>query len=70
MVLLMLALTKYALLASTEFSWLELKDFIGLAFIILFMLLPLSYFMYKLWISKSKKDISKLSSLMKIIMFF
>ena len=36
MVLLMLVLTKYALLASTEFSWLELKDFIGLAFIILF----------------------------------
>lgn len=36
----------------------------------IFILLPLLYFMYKLWFSESKKDFSKLSSLMKVIMFF
>jgi 4-hydroxybenzoate polyprenyltransferase len=46
------------------------NDVLFLSYGIVFMLLPLSYFMYKLWITKSKKEISKLSSLMKIIMFF
>jgi 4-hydroxybenzoate polyprenyltransferase len=33
-----------------------------------FILLPLLYFMYKLWISETKKDFSRLSNLIKIIM--
>ncbi|WP_189663028.1 geranylgeranylglycerol-phosphate geranylgeranyltransferase [Polaribacter sp. IC073] len=36
----------------------------------IFMLLPLLYFMHSLWLAESKKDFSKLSSLMKIIMLF
>ena len=41
-----------------------------LAYGIILILLPLLYFMYKLWFSESKKDFSKLSDLMKIIMLF
>ena len=37
---------------------------------IVFILLPLLYFMYKLWFAETKEDFSKLSSLMKIIMLF
>ena len=37
---------------------------------IIFILLPLLYFLYKLWFSKSKKDFSTLSNLMKVIMLF
>jgi 4-hydroxybenzoate polyprenyltransferase len=36
---------------------------------IFFLLLPLCYFLYYLWIAKNKKDFSKLSSLLKVIMF-
>ncbi len=35
-----------------------------------FLLLPLFYFMYKLWFAKSKKDFTLLSNLLKIILFF
>jgi 4-hydroxybenzoate polyprenyltransferase len=35
-----------------------------------FILLPLLYFLYKLWISKTKKDYHFLSNLMKVIMLF
>lgn len=37
---------------------------------LLFLVLPLLYFMYLLWKANSKKDYSKLSTLMKLIMFF
>lgn len=37
---------------------------------IVFVLLPLLFFMYKLWNAESKKEYSKLSQLMKMIMFF
>ncbi|MEE9407525.1 MAG: geranylgeranylglycerol-phosphate geranylgeranyltransferase [Polaribacter sp.] len=37
---------------------------------VIFILLPLGYFMYKLLSAEKKKDFSKLSSLMKIIMLF
>ena len=37
---------------------------------IIFILFPLVYFMYKLWFSEHKKDFSKLSSVIKIIMLF
>lgn len=36
----------------------------------IFIILPLLYFLYKLWIAESKKDFSYLSNLMKIIMLF
>jgi len=37
---------------------------------VVFLLFPLLYFMYKLWISKSKKEYAALSNLMKGIMLF
>ena len=45
------------------------NDYLFLGYGIIFILLPLLYFMYKLWSAETKKDFSKLSSLMKIIMF-
>lgn len=45
-------------------------DMLFLVYGIVFILLPLLYFMYKLWVSESKKNYSKLSNLMKVIMFF
>jgi len=43
---------------------------IFLGYSIVFVLLPLLFFMYKLWNAESKKEYSKLSQLMKMIMFF
>ena len=45
------------------------NDYLFLGYGIIFILLPLLYFMYKLWSAETKKDFSKLSSLMKVIMF-
>ena len=45
------------------------RNHLFLGYGVIFILLPLLYFMYKLWSSETKKDFSKLSSLMKIIMF-
>ncbi|TVZ54949.1 4-hydroxybenzoate polyprenyltransferase [Lutibacter sp. Hel_I_33_5] len=45
------------------------EETIFLLYGIVFILLPLLYFKYRLWISESKKDYSYLSKLMKIIMF-
>ena len=42
--------------------------YLFLGYGILFILIPLLYFMSKLWFSESKKDFSKLSTLLKIIM--
>ncbi|AUC23083.1 hypothetical protein BTO15_13705 [Polaribacter sejongensis] len=47
-----------------------ISDYVLLTYGILFILLPLLYFMYKLWISESKKEFSFLSNLMKVIMLF
>ena len=47
-----------------------IKEYIFLGYGIFFILLPLLYFMYKLWFAETKKDFSKLSSLMKVIMLF
>ena len=47
-----------------------IKEYVLLTYGILFILLPLLYFMYKLWSSQSKKDFSLLSNLMKVIMLF
>ena len=47
-----------------------INDYILLTYGILFILLPLLYFMSKLWISESKKEFSFLSNLMKVIMLF
>ncbi|WP_157663264.1 geranylgeranylglycerol-phosphate geranylgeranyltransferase [Polaribacter sp. SA4-12] len=60
------------LLILIEFQIIQLQSnyYIFLSYVILFLLLPLLYFMYKLWFSKSKKEYSKLSSKMKIIMLF
>jgi len=46
------------------------SEILLLVYGILFLLLPLLYFLYKLWFSKSKKDYSKLSNQMKVIMLF
>ena len=46
------------------------NEILFLGYGIVFILLPLLYFMYKLWFSESKKDFSLLSNLMKIIMLF
>jgi 4-hydroxybenzoate polyprenyltransferase len=46
------------------------NNFLFLSYGIIFILLPLSFFMYKLWISKSKKDITKLSGFINIITLF
>lgn len=46
------------------------EEVLFLTYGIVLILLPLSYFMYKLWFSESKKDFSKLSNWMKIIMLF
>lgn len=46
-----------------------LKETIFLIYGIFFILFPLLYFMYVLWFAEKKKDFSKLSSLMKMIMF-
>ncbi|MEO9570059.1 MAG: geranylgeranylglycerol-phosphate geranylgeranyltransferase [Polaribacter sp.] len=46
------------------------NEYLFLAYGMVFLLLPLLYFMYKLWIAASKKDFSKLSNQMKVIMFF
>ena len=47
-----------------------INEYIFLGYGIFFILLPLLYFMYKLWFAETKKDFSKLSSLMKVIMLF
>lgn len=44
------------------------NKYLFLGYGILFILIPLLYFMSKLWFSESKKDFSKLSTLLKIIM--
>lgn len=44
--------------------------YLFLSYGILLIFIPLLYFLYKLWIAKSKRDFSMLSSLMKFIMFF
>ena len=46
------------------------NNYIFLGYGIGFLLLPLGSFLYKLWFAKSKKDFSKLSNLMKVIMLF
>lgn len=46
------------------------NEYLFLLYGIVCILLPLLYFMYKLWIAKSKKEFSKLSNLMKFIMLF
>ncbi|MCI2228459.1 geranylgeranylglycerol-phosphate geranylgeranyltransferase [Polaribacter sp. MSW13] len=46
------------------------NDLIFLIYGIVCILIPLLYFMFKLWGSESKNDFSKLSNLMKIIMLF
>ena len=43
-------------------------DFLFLVYGIILILLPLLYFMYTLWFSENKKDFSKLSNLLKLIM--
>ncbi|MFQ3296306.1 MAG: 4-hydroxybenzoate polyprenyltransferase [Polaribacter sp.] len=43
-------------------------DLLFLVYGIIFILLPLLYFMYTLWFSEYKKDFSKLSNLLKLIM--
>jgi 4-hydroxybenzoate polyprenyltransferase len=45
-------------------------EILFLSYGIVFILLPLLYFMFLLWKAETKKDFSKLSSTMKIIMFF
>lgn len=62
-ILLLLILIAIFKLFLTEFP-------LFLGYLIVFIFLPLLYFMYKLWNAESKKDYSKLSQLMKIIMFF
>jgi 4-hydroxybenzoate polyprenyltransferase len=46
------------------------SEILLLGYGIIFILLPLLYFLYKLWFSKSKQDYSKLSIHLKIIMLF
>ncbi|MFK8060982.1 MAG: geranylgeranylglycerol-phosphate geranylgeranyltransferase [Polaribacter sp.] len=46
------------------------NEVVFLIYGIIFILLPLLYFLYKLWIAESKKDFSYLSNLMKFIMLF
>jgi len=46
------------------------SDILFLGYGIIFILLPLLYFLYKLWFSKSKQDYSLLSNILKIIMLF
>tara|TARA_B110001454_G_C12691115_1_gene422350 strand:+ start:75 stop:992 length:918 start_codon:yes stop_codon:yes gene_type:complete len=46
------------------------SDILFLGYGIIFILLPLLYFLYKLWFSKSKQDYSLLSKILKIIMLF
>ena len=46
------------------------SDMLFLSYGIVLVLLPLLYFMYLLWTAENKKDFSKLSSLMKVIMLF
>lgn len=41
-----------------------------LLYSIIFIILPLLFFLYKLWSAKSKKDFTLLSNLLKIILFF
>jgi 4-hydroxybenzoate polyprenyltransferase len=44
------------------------SEILFLGYGIIFILFPLINFLYKLWFAKSKKDFSKLSKLMKVIM--
>lgn len=46
------------------------NDTLLLIYGIVFILLPLLYFMFRLWFSNSKKDFSELSNQMKVIMLF
>ncbi|MCL7754905.1 geranylgeranylglycerol-phosphate geranylgeranyltransferase [Polaribacter sp. Z022] len=46
------------------------SEYLFLGYGIIFLLLPLLYFMYKLWFAETKKDFSSLSNQMKIIMLF
>ena len=45
-------------------------NYLFLGYGIVFLLLPLLYFLYKIWFSRNKKDYSELSNQMKIIMLF
>ena len=45
-------------------------NYLFLGYGIVFLLLPLLYFLYKTWFSRNKKDYSELSNQMKIIMLF
>ncbi|WP_299672764.1 geranylgeranylglycerol-phosphate geranylgeranyltransferase [uncultured Polaribacter sp.] len=46
------------------------NEVLFLSYGIVFILIPLIYFMHQLWSSESKKDFSKLSKILKIIMLF
>jgi 4-hydroxybenzoate polyprenyltransferase len=46
------------------------KNTVILLYSIIFIILPLLFFLYKLWSAKSKKDFTLLSNLLKIILFF
>lgn len=46
------------------------NSYLFLVYNILFLLFPLLYFMYCLWLAKSKKEFSKTSNLIKMIMLF
>lgn len=46
------------------------EEYLLFSYALVFLLLLVLYFMYLLWIAKSKKEFSKLSSMLKIIMFF
>ena len=46
------------------------QEILFLSYGIIFILLPLLYFLYLLWKAEKKKDFSKLSNLMKVIMLF
>ena len=46
------------------------KEIIFVTYSVIFIVLPLVYFMYVLWKIESKREYSKLSKLLKIIMFF
>ncbi|MCF6351259.1 MAG: geranylgeranylglycerol-phosphate geranylgeranyltransferase [Flavobacteriaceae bacterium] len=64
-------LTAIPLLLSIYFAFVYFKSqYIMPLYILFFILLPLSYFMYKIITIKLKKEFYKLSILLKIIMFF
>lgn len=46
------------------------NNYLFLSYGIVFIFIPLLYFLYKLWIAKNKNDFSNLSSILKFIMLF